>query len=349
MNIDYQVLKRYMDGNEIKGDKEKIMKWFLDLPAERDLRDKYYIYWNEIDTGQKLEGYDGFKILGSIYHKIKLDEFRGQRRLGFFSKAIHIVSRIAAVLFIPLLIYIFINSNNYKIMDKEVAYSKIYAPFGTRTSFFLPDGTRGWLNSGASLYFPTEFRGKTREVTLKGEAYFDVKTNIKKPFIVSGSHFKVVAYGTAFNILAYQDYKEVKVTLVNGKVEILLKKNENTISMALIKPDQMCVINTNSSTCKIEDVDSKLVTGWKEGKLVFRNESFDEIVKKINRWYNVDIDIMDDRLKSHTYLATFEDETIDEVLKLLKLSAPIDYKILGRKRNNDGTYEKRRIELYYNH
>jgi ferric-dicitrate binding protein FerR (iron transport regulator) len=98
---------------------------------------------------------------------------------------------------------------------------------------------------------------------------------------------------------------------------------------------------------RIKEVDVSLVTAWKDGKLAFRDESFVEIVKKINRWYNVELMIIDEALKTYSYQATFMDETLDEVLKLLQFSAPIRFKDLGRVRRPDGTYEKRKIEMYY--
>jgi ferric-dicitrate binding protein FerR (iron transport regulator) len=89
------------------------------------------------------------------------------------------------------------------------------------------------------------------------------------------------------------------------------------------------------------------VTSWTEGKLAFRDENFTDVVRKINRWYNVELVIKDEALRSYSYQATFMDETLDEVLKLLHHSAPIVYRDLGRKKRADGTFEKRRIELYY--
>ena len=109
----------------------------------------------------------------------------------------------------------------------------------------------------------------------------------------------------------------------------------------------MYTFDARTSFYKTETVDAHSIISWKEGKLIIRDEPFKEAVKKINRWYNVNISIKDKRLESYIYMATFEDETLDEVLKLIKLSAPIEYKDLGRERNADGTFEKRKIELYY--
>jgi transmembrane sensor len=347
MKVDLQILKRYLEGDEKDGDKEKILNWFSDLQYESDLRKQYHRYWDELVNIQDLKGYNGSKILDKIYHKIKLEESCILQEKRVMTRIFNILCKVAAILFIPLITFLFIHRNNLIPATTEIARSEIYSPLGTRTMFYLPDGSNGWLNGGSYLEFPTEFKGKSREVLLKGEAYFNVKSDPKKPFIVSGTDIEVVAYGTSFNVLAYPDDQTVKVTLESGNIKIMGKQDGRIQDCKTLKPDQMYISDLKTSSYKIITVDANKITSWKEGKLVFRNDPFKEVVKKINRWYNVNIVIKDKVMESYTYLATFEDETLDEVLKLLELSAPIGYKNIGRERREDGTFEKRKIELYY--
>jgi len=123
----------------------------------------------------------------------------------------------------------------------------------------LPDGSKGWLNGGSYLEFPAEFRGKTREVTLKGEAYFEVKENLKRPFIVSGADFEVLVHGTTFNVLAYPGDNDVKVTLASGSVEVLCKRDEQVVQSGSLSPDQMFIYNRQSSYARIEKVNASKV------------------------------------------------------------------------------------------
>lgn len=349
MEVDFNVIKRYLDGTGQKGDREKIFSWFSDIPAESDLRRQYNRYWNELSADLNLEGYDEEKILGKIYHEIKLEESESSEKpktgRGVGQKVITLFTRIAAVLFIPLTIFIFINRERF-ISTGYTAYSEIYAPAGTRAKFNLPDGSSGYLNGGSTVKFPTEFRGKSREVNLKGEAFFDVLSNPQKPFVVSGSNINVVAYGTSFNVEAYPEDKINKVTLVKGKVEVLGKTNNKVQSLGMLTPGEMCVFNKEKSSYQFVQVDAHKIVSWKDGKLAFTNEPFEEVVKKLNRRYSVNIIINDEKLKTYTYLATFEDETLDEVLKLIKLSAPIEVRNLNRKIRPDGTSEGRIIEFY---
>jgi len=347
MEIEFNLIKRYILGEQKKGDKDQIINWFTDFRFEKDIREKFHHLWNDLTEYTDLEDCEGALILGKIYSRIKKDEFRNPQVRTGMKRFINALQKVAAILFIPLVTYLLITIGRDTPSSTETAYSEIYCPLGTRTSFFLKDGSTGWLNGGSYLKFPTEFRGKTREVHLEGEAYFDVATNPKKPFIVRGSHTSVVAHGTSFNVQAYSDDPDTRITLVTGNVNLYVRKDGKNLPLADIRPGQMCTYMPDKRRCRVETVNTQYVTAWKDGRLTFRDESFPMIVKKINRWYNADLNIMDEALRSYSYQATFMDETLDEVLKLLEFSAPIKYKDLGRKKRPDGTFEKRRIEIYY--
>lgn len=348
MEVDYQIIKRFLDGDGQKEDQTKILSWFSNFQAEGNLRKGYLRYWNkELSGDLNIEGYDSDKVLGKIYHAIKLEESRSTIKRKAINRVINTITRVAAVLFIPLTIFLLINKERYIETKADVTYSEIYAPLGTRTMFYLPDGSSGYLNGGSTLKFPTAFIGESREVDLKGEAYFDVLSNPEKPFIVYGENVNVVAHGTSFNVEAFPEDNTNKVTLVKGQVEVLGKKNGQIQKLGTLEPNQMCIYDKRTSFYKFMDVDADKIIAWKEGKLVFINEPLEEVIKELNRRYNINMIIKDSKLKEYTYLATFEDESLDEVIKLLKLSAPIEVKDFGRKRKPDGAFEKRVIELYY--
>ncbi len=347
MEIDYRVVTRYLAGEERKGDKDQIIRWFSDLKLEKDIHKKYRLFWDELNGQIDVEGCDGSVILGRIYHKIKSDEFKKRTRKKGLNRILNVLSKVAAVLFIPLVVYLWASKGFDSQINNQTAYSEIYSPLGTRTMFYLPDGSTGWLNGGSYLEFPTQFIGKSREVLLRGEAYFDVVTNARKPFVVKGEHSDVTAYGTSFNVEAYPEDPDTRITLSSGHVRISAIIDGKASNPIDLKPGEMYIYYPDRKLYQIDKVDVSEVTAWKEGRLAFRDESFDNVVRKINRWYNVDLMIMDESLKTYSYQATFVDETLDEVLKLLKYSAPIKYKDLGRAKKPDGSFEKRKIKLYY--
>ena len=347
MKVDYNILKRYL---EIKGpetDKSLITGWFSSIDAEKDLREKSRQYWEEMEVGNEVENYDESMVLGKIYRAIKLNEEKVKPKTLTFIQIIGYLSKIAAVLFIPLLLWHFLSGDNVRFSGSEITYTEIYSPLGSRTIFYLPDGSKGWLNGGTYLKYPEGFPGKTRNVSLKGEAFFDIKTNPKKPFVVSGKNLDIVATGTSFNVLAWDYMPETEIVLATGKLDIYHQSKEGQKLIASLAPGEMLHRMPGNTGSYIEKVDVTKHISWTEGKLIFRDDPFIDVVQRINRWYNVNIVIKDEILKTYQYVATFQDETLDEVLKMLAISAPICYKNIPRKQLNDGTFEKRTVELYY--
>ena len=343
--IDSKILKRYLAGKGGLGDKDKIIDWFSGIAEESSLRKVSFPVWDTPDERFLLPEEKAGKLLDRIHHMIRLQERPAVTGNRTIRRYIRILSRVAAVLFIPLVICLWTLRDHIFTSESESAYSELQCPVGTRTMFYLPDGSRGWLNGGSTLEFPAEFKGRTREVHLFGEAFFDVTSNPRKPFVVSGEHIQVKAYGTSFNVMAYKSEMINEVALVEGRIEIFEKKDGTIQKLVTLDPSEMCIYDLALSSYRIKKEDIEKAISWINGKLIFRDDTFKEVVKKCNRWYNVDIIIKDRELETYTYVGTFQDETLDEVLKLLALTSPIEYKDLGRKRKEDETFEKRRIEI----
>ena len=347
MKKNYPSINEYLEGKESLEDKRIIAEWFDNLQAEKELRSRSMQYWDKMENNPDTGDYNEGLALGQIYRKIKLDEIKNKSGTSSVLRILRIVTRIAAVLFIPLLVMYITNLNHIDFKDSKIAYTEIYSPPGSRTKFYLPDGSNGWLNGGSYLKYPQIFLGKTRNVTLRGEAYFEVVTNPDRPFIVTGKRLDIIAKGTAFNVSAWDDESGAKIVLVHGKLEIYRKTNDHSKLIAKLLPNQLLNYLPKGSESFIQRVDVGKYISWTQGKLVFDDDPFNDVVQQINRWYNVNIIIKDDILRSYTYVATFQDESLDEVLKMLKLSAPIEYKNVKRKQHIDGTFDKRTILLYY--
>jgi len=348
-DFDFQSFKKYMEGagSDSGPDTFDIEQWLTDPEKVAELHQKSIQFWDDIPLDPDVPEYDGMRILDRIHHQIKLSEARFMTPNKPAERFIAYITRVAAVLLIPVLLTAVFFYSKVSTSPKATSYSEIYAPVGTRTSFSLPDGSTGWMNGGSTLKFSSLFSGKTRQVELTGEAYFNVTKNKARPFIVSTANIEVKVYGTSFNVMAYPDETTTEVTLEQGKVEVYKKKHNAVESIGILNPDQECIYNHSSDSRKIIPVRSSEIISWKDGKLIFKYEPFSEVIHKINRWYNVNIVIKDKVLESYVYYGTFRDETLDEVLKLMKLTAPITYRDLGRERKPDGTFERRNIELYY--
>jgi transmembrane sensor len=256
--------------------------------------------------------------------------------------------KVAAVLFIPVLLgsLFWIKYSTSK-FSSQVVYNELYAPPGTRSSVKLADGTQVQLNSGSSLKYPDRFLNGERVVYLKGEAYFEVHSDQTSPFIVKTDAMSVKATGTKFNVQAFTGDTLSEVTLVKGKVSVAANTGNGQPSFVTeMVPNQHLVFNARSNKTNVRNVDVYRFISWKDGKLVFRNEPLIEVVKKIGKRYNVDIELQGQELQHYSYRATFEEESLGEVLKLLKLSSPIDYKEIKRQPLADGTFSKCKIIIY---
>ena len=257
--------------------------------------------------------------------------------------------KIAAVLLIPLvlgnLLYFVFRANNNS-TNQEPVYNELFAAFGTRSALKLSDGTSVWLNSGSSIKYPDRFIGNKRTVYLKGEAYFEVESDLKKPFIVETSSLSVKATGTKFNVSGYTSADEAEVTLVSGKVEVSLTDDKKNIKSSKLDINQHFSFNKANGTTSIINEDTYKYISWKDGKLVFRNEPLSQVVKKISQVFNIDIEIKGKEIQNYSYRATFQDESLAEILKLLKMSSPIDYIEVKRDPLPDGSFPRKKVIIF---
>ena len=216
---------------------------------------------------------------------------------------------------------------------QKTIFNTINVPYGKKFTVALADGTTVHLNAGTRLRYPTSFvEGQVRKVFLKGEAYFDVAKDEKHPFIVNIDEIDVRVLGTQFNVSAYGEDKELTTVLVEGAVRMYdntkLQTEENGV---ILSPNQKGTWYKLEESIDLSDVDVSSYISWVQGKLVFKNTPFSEIIKKLERHYNVEIVNNNLLLDTQYYDATFDIETIQEVLKSFNKSYAITYTISDNK------------------
>jgi ferric-dicitrate binding protein FerR (iron transport regulator) len=249
----------------------------------------------------------------------------------------------AAILLLPVIIaagLLLTNKRNMRVIPNGPVSSTIYAPLGARTSFILPDGTTGMLNSGSSLSYSQPFNNN-RQVNLEGEAWLDVKHDEANPFLINAANSVVRVLGTSLNVSAYSSENYIEVVLAKGKVEFLNKDNNEIASMI---PSQRLVFRDGHISSSYTDPGK--YTSWTEGKLVFRGDPMEEVARRLERWYNIRVVIKDSSLLNYSFRAIFEDDKIEEVMRFISMTSPIRYEISPRKLLDDGTFEKQIINMY---
>ncbi|HEY8935503.1 MAG TPA: FecR domain-containing protein [Cyclobacteriaceae bacterium] len=186
----------------------------------------------------------------------------------------------------------------------------------------LPDSSVVWLNSYSSLVYPTAFDKQSRDVTLKGEAFFDVKKG-KKPFIVHTQNMQVRVKGTRFNVEAYTNNPSAKTTLEEGKVELLVN---NSNKKYILKPGEQIIFNAPLNKISLKKVKVDNFSAWKEKQLVFDNTPLEEIIPKLENRFSVAIAADKELATTERLSLTVQDETLDEVLELIKLASQLKVK-----------------------
>lgn len=213
---------------------------------------------------------------------------------------------------------------------EKLVYNTLTVPYGKRFEILLSDGTNVHLNAGTSLKYPVKFiQGQQRQVYLMGEAYFDVAKDAKHPFIVNSDALNVQVLGTKFNVSSYPEDKETDVVLVEGSVNLYTEKDTN--NTILLKPGFMGTFNKDKTSISTTPVITSIYTSWIHGEMVFRNMTFDNILKKMERRYNIDIFNNNADLANEKFNASFRDEPIEKILEYFKLTYDIDYIIQDNK------------------
>ncbi|MBO0356094.1 MULTISPECIES: FecR family protein [Flavobacteriaceae] len=216
-------------------------------------------------------------------------------------------------------------------LGEPLVYNTLNVPYGKKFEIVLSDGTQVYLNSGSSLTYPTAFYASgPRDVELTGEAYFTVESDSLRPFRVKTRELDTKVLGTQFNLSSYPDDETVQVVLVEGSLSVK-RSNGFEASHLLLKPNQMAFYSNGHKELQLTDVDVSRYIAWKEGILYFKNEDFIHITKKLERHYNVAIEIRGDLLKSERYTGRFKTETIEEVLQGFQRIKDFAYKITNDK------------------
>ncbi|WP_184550860.1 FecR family protein [Mucilaginibacter sp. FT3.2] len=207
-----------------------------------------------------------------------------------------------------------------------VQYNTITTPRGGQYQVVLADGTAVWLNAMSSIKFPTAFTGNERDVEITGEAYFEVAKNKAKPFKVTANKVQVEVLGTHFNVNAYNDEETLKTTLLEGSVKLTADK-----SQVMLAPGQQGSFNRQAGNFKVAKADVEEAVAWKNGNFMFASEDIQSILRKVSRWYNVDIVYQDNAPKKAIWGTVSKFDNVSEVLKIIELTGVAHFEITGRR------------------
>lgn len=328
-----ELLPRYCDGQVTEEERLQVEAWMDESEENRRTAKQVHALCLAADTVQVIKKVDTEKALSRVKSRMT-----GKRKTTWWEW----VQRAAAVLFIPLLVMSVLPY--WKGDGRELAQMmEVKTNPGMTTSLTLPDGTLVFLNSESTLAYPSRFDGDARNVTLQVEAYFEVAKNPEKKFIVSTSHqSQIEVLGTRFNVEAYAKDGKVLTTLVEGKVGFIFTK-DNVSKKILMDPGQKLVYDSADSEVRLYATSGESETAWKEGKIIFRNTPLEEGLRMLEKRYNVEFILKNERLKGDSFTGTFMNQRLERILEYFRLSSQIRWRYLD---SPDITEEKSKIEIY---
>lgn len=397
--VQLSTLRKYFENKASRDEAAFITKWLEGAENSFKLEKSLHLLWEELEMDTKESEIDLEALLDKIHHSIHLSSTKktnvrtlSQDRSPRISldRVLRNIGRIAAIFLVPVMGYIGWEIYSQKMWEQnqaEVVYNDIICPLGAKSTFELPDGTRINLNTGSTLRYPVIFTGKTREVELSGEAFFDVQHNRQRPFIINTAGLDVRVLGTRLNVYSYPDEEYQEITLESGSAELCQREEDREVTVVEMKPGQHVVYRFGDKGTDVlpENKDKDLIivenkeqiedliprmksgkqallrieggdlymkideteqyTGWTDGKLILRNDPMPILLKRMERWYSVKINILDKRINDYTYWATFEEENLDQVLRLLSLTGPVKFNKLPREKMVDGTFKTQEIDI----
>lgn len=299
-----------------------LKKWLSDPATHSEVELWAFEHWAsspEIDSNTLIE---------SIFKQIQDYQRAYSEPIRFsLSRILNVYQKVAAFLLIPLIglgILYWMSQYNQSVGQNI----ETIAPRGQKSQIVLADGTKVWLNSDTKIKYPGNFNKNQRDVYLDGEAFFDVAQNASQPFIVHTSEVNVKVLGTKFNVKAYADENQIETSLFEGKVNLLL--NDPTSAQQVVKevkPGQSFAYSKTDHQLAANKFPQDEINGWKKNQLIFKDDTFGNLVRKLERWYDVKV-VYDEKQFNDRQLTVelYEGERLERLMEIISLALSVDYK-----------------------
>ena len=349
LNNDIDLITRVLTGDASEEERNALLDWIDENKSNQKLFFEMKDIWevSHASTDGRFNSDISWKRFESQIESKEQEEEK-ERRRQLFRSFLKIASIVIISIGLSWLAFSLITSKEILITKNEVI-----TPIGSKTQIILPDGTKVWLNSESKLTYTSDYNGQSRDVVLSGEAFFEVVKNPIKPFVVKTGKIDIKAYGTSFNVKSYPSDLFVETTLISGKVTIervttkktlaVLKPNQKSIfykedngdnlnhilklAKQKISVDSIIEVNAGENII-LAQTNTEPETAWKDQKLYFTSETFDEIATKLERWYGVKIHLQSDELINERFTGKFtHNEPLKQVLEVIKITTPISYSI----------------------
>ncbi|MBV6640554.1 MAG: FecR family protein [Cyclobacteriaceae bacterium] len=318
--MDHLIIK-YLSKEISLEERHQLSKWLEEDELNSRVLEKYKLYW---EMSQKDFSGPRSEVLDRIEQEINREDIR-ESSVKSSSVFLPNLLKYAAVL--ALIFAVTFLLNQFETEDQvqpSISYLEKVSPAGQKLSTVLPDGTTVKLNSGSKVIYPSQFMGDKREVILFGEAYFDVKRDEGKPFVIQTADMSVHVLGTSFSVRAFSDGSDQFVAVRSGLVRVVNSSNSDSIQLS---KNLMTRLSAKNEFTDAKGFDENTIFGWMDQKLVFSDHTSREVFVAIEKWFGVEIQNQELVKSGKTYTAIFENPTLNEVMGSLSHMYQFNYEI----------------------
>ena len=310
-----QLAVKFLNGTASEEEKEILHKWYDSLNP--DVPETETVFTRDPESANEMKA----RMLANM--KSLQQPVRKKADFTLIKRLVSWSTAVAALVIAGFIFW----TNQHK--PTETGIRLVQAPLGKTLKIALPDGSSIWLNAGSSLSYPSQFSGKTREVILKeGQAFFDVKHMTDKPFIVHAKTLNITVLGTSFDVKAYHNDKDIKVTVKTGKVGVTMRDKPERPALMLL-PAEQATIPEKTTQIHVTEISKPAIAPWKDNRMVFEDELLSEVFNALERKYKQHIIIEKADLSAEKISLTLDDQPIGDVLKVLGFSKKFNYSQLN--------------------
>lgn len=314
--MDVNLLKKFYRGKCSEEEAQRVISWFSSKEEKESLLEQLQSTWEQFEEpeDEALLGYHSTNTLQAIQSRIRKEESlaEGDKNVRYLNINRYYNTKIAAIILlavgISFIMQILLQSAPVEVSQLLVSE----APAGQKRTIVLSDGTKITLNAGSKIFYPEQFSDGGREVALEGEAFFEVARDTLRPFTVATDQISTRVLGTSFNIKAYRDEQIIQVAVASGKVKV--SQNFSKKEYYLL-PGKAVSYHAEDQSIQVADFNKREVLAWKDGMLYFKDASYQDVEKALERWYGIEIQVKGDIKQEWQYSGSFQQESLENVLK----------------------------------
>lgn len=317
-----ETIKKFFSKSCSENDLRNLFLWFNSAKGHDEIHQALDADWRSLEDDHTIQ-VDSVKILTNIKNGIK-----SHKVFSLKSNINRLLPYAAVLLVIIGLASLFYYNQNFinRPDSKNLSYSSVIVENGQKSKIILPDSSIVWLNSGTTISYNNDFAMENRDIHLTGQAFFDVIKNEKVPLLVRCDDLVVKVLGTKFDVNAYPENKKISVVLESGSVQLL---NERVKSFNYtLKPGEIADFETEGKRVVSRNADTEKYTSWRNGVLIFKNDPMKMVIEKLERWYNLEIEVNDPEVYQSIFTGKIKNESFEQIIKLIEFSCPVNCRVV---------------------